>query len=110
MNFGNLKTFLLALPQQLGQHSGVKITDQITAIIEHFNISESIGYFMTDNATNNDKLRTILRSILRHLLSLIHKISMKQYQHLLVLHEEGRNSLEANLNQCLLPLLLLAKL
>ncbi|KAG9994666.1 hypothetical protein KCU78_g18313, partial [Aureobasidium melanogenum] len=52
--FGNLKTFLLALPQQLGQHSGVNIADQITAIIEHFNISESIGYFMTDNATNND--------------------------------------------------------
>jgi hypothetical protein len=52
--FGNLKTFLLALPQQFGQHSGVNIADQITAIIEHFDISESIGYFMTDNATNND--------------------------------------------------------
>jgi hypothetical protein len=52
--FGNLKTFLLALPQQFGQHSGVNIADQITAIIEHFNISESIGNFMTDNATNND--------------------------------------------------------
>jgi hypothetical protein len=52
--FGNLKTFLLALPQQLGQHSGVNIADQITAVIEHFNISESISYFMTDNATNND--------------------------------------------------------
>jgi hypothetical protein len=52
--FGNLKTFLLALPQQLGQHSGVNIADQITAIIEHFNIIESIGYFLTDNATNND--------------------------------------------------------
>jgi hypothetical protein len=45
---------LLALPQQLGQHSGVNIADQIAAIIEHFNISERIGYFMTDNATNND--------------------------------------------------------
>jgi hypothetical protein len=52
--FGNLKTFLLALPQQLGHHSGVNIADNITSIIEHFNISESIGYFMTDNATNND--------------------------------------------------------
>jgi hypothetical protein len=52
--FGNLKTFLLALPQQLGQHCGVNIADQITAIIEHFDISKSIGYSMTDNATNND--------------------------------------------------------
>jgi hypothetical protein len=52
--FGNPKTFLLALPQQLGQHSGVNIVEQIMAITEHFNISESIGYFMTDDATNND--------------------------------------------------------
>jgi len=27
--FNNLKTFLLALPQQLGQHSGINIADQI---------------------------------------------------------------------------------
>jgi hypothetical protein len=52
--FGNLKTFLLALPQQLGPHSGLNIADNIIAIIEHFDISKNIGYFMTDNATNND--------------------------------------------------------
>jgi hypothetical protein len=52
--FGNLKIFLLALLQQLGQHSSVNIADQITAIIEYFDISKSIGYFMTNNATNDD--------------------------------------------------------
>jgi hypothetical protein len=52
--FGNLKTFLLALPQQLGQHSSVNIADQITAIVKHSNISKSIGYFKTNNATNID--------------------------------------------------------
>jgi hypothetical protein len=52
--FGNLKTFLLALPEQSGPHSGVNIADNVAAIIHHYNLKDKIGYFMTDNATNND--------------------------------------------------------
>ncbi|KAH0031492.1 hypothetical protein KCU78_g2803, partial [Aureobasidium melanogenum] len=73
--FGGLKTFLLALPQQLGQHSGVNVTDQITAIIEHFNISGSIGYFMTDNATYDTGLKVPQRGTLESELLLRHTFS-----------------------------------
>lgn len=52
--FGNLKTFLLSLPEQSGPHSGINIANNVAAIINHFDLADKIGYFMTDNATNND--------------------------------------------------------
>lgn len=52
--FGNLKPFLLALPERSGPHSSVNIADNVAAIIHNFNLKDKIGYFMTDNATNND--------------------------------------------------------
>jgi hypothetical protein len=52
--FGNLKTFLLALPEQSGPHSGVNNANNVAAIIHHYNLEDKIGYFMTDDVTNND--------------------------------------------------------
>ncbi|THX67806.1 hypothetical protein D6D08_06550 [Aureobasidium pullulans] len=52
--YGNLKTFLLALPQQEGKHTGTNIADTIAEIISRFSLDEKIGFFVADNASNND--------------------------------------------------------
>ena len=46
---------LLAIPEQTGLHAGVNIAEGVIAVIKDFGIkNEQIGYFMLDNATNND--------------------------------------------------------
>jgi hypothetical protein len=52
--YGNLKTFLLALPQQEGKHTGANIAETIAEIITRFDLQDNIGFFIADNATNND--------------------------------------------------------
>jgi hypothetical protein len=52
--YGNLKTFLLALPQQEGKHTGVNIADIIAEIITRFDLQGNISFFNADNASNND--------------------------------------------------------
>ncbi|TIA05215.1 hypothetical protein D6C81_10531 [Aureobasidium pullulans] len=52
--YGNLKTFLLALPQQEGKHTGTNIADTIAEIISRFSLDEKIGFFVANNASNND--------------------------------------------------------
>jgi hypothetical protein len=52
--YGNLKTFLLALPQQEGKHTGVNIAETIAEIITRFDLQGNIGFFNADNASNND--------------------------------------------------------
>jgi hypothetical protein len=52
--FGNLKSFLLALPQQEGKHTGVNIADTIAEILITFGLTNNIGFFVADNASNND--------------------------------------------------------
>jgi hypothetical protein len=52
--YGNLKSFLLALPQQEGKHTGVNIADTIAEIITSFGLTNNIGFFVADNASNND--------------------------------------------------------
>ncbi|KAN0081843.1 Ribonuclease H-like domain containing protein [Elaphomyces granulatus] len=53
------RTFLLALPQQEGKHTGVNIADTSTM----YGIEKKIGYFTLDNANNND---TCTRSGAKH--------------------------------------------
>jgi hypothetical protein len=52
--YGNLKTFLLALPQQEGKHTGANIAETVAEIITRFNLQDNIGFFNADNASNND--------------------------------------------------------
>ncbi|THY01336.1 hypothetical protein D6D01_10368 [Aureobasidium pullulans] len=52
--YGNLKTFLLALPQQHGKHTGTNIAETIAEIISRFSLDQKIGFFVADNASNND--------------------------------------------------------
>lgn len=48
------RTFLLGLPQVEGTHAGENIANEVCAIIREFNIQDRIGYFVLDNASNND--------------------------------------------------------
>ncbi|TKA79670.1 hypothetical protein B0A49_04709 [Cryomyces minteri] len=48
------KTFLIALPQQRGSHTGSNIAETVATTISHFGLQEKLGYFVTDNASNND--------------------------------------------------------
>jgi hypothetical protein len=51
---GNYRTFLLSIPKLARRHTGVNIADGVAAILAEFNIGNKIGYFILDNASNND--------------------------------------------------------
>ncbi|KAI2475920.1 hypothetical protein Ptr902_12746 [Pyrenophora tritici-repentis] len=45
----------IALPQLTGAHTGEKIAEVVSKTLQQFGInSRTVGYFMLDNATNND--------------------------------------------------------
>lgn len=45
----------IALPQLLGAHSGANMAQVVLTVLKDFGISSSrVGYFMLDNASNND--------------------------------------------------------
>ena len=45
---------VLGLPELEGRHTGVNIAEQVNAILESFQIQDRVGYFILDNASNND--------------------------------------------------------
>src|SRR5207253_1410928 len=49
-----LQTALLDLPPLKGPHSGENIAQVLSTVIDLYDISAVIGYFMMDNARNND--------------------------------------------------------
>ena len=49
-----LQTALLDLPPLKGTHSGENIAKLLSTVIELYDISATIGFFMMDNAGNND--------------------------------------------------------
>ena len=53
-NKGGYKSFLLSIPKLAGRHTGVNIANSVAAILAEFDISDKIGYFILDNASNND--------------------------------------------------------
>jgi hypothetical protein len=59
-NEGKLCTFLLSLPELVGSHTGVNIAESVTTIIHDYKIGDRIGYFVLDNADNNDTAMTAL--------------------------------------------------
>jgi hypothetical protein len=42
------------LPEIVGSHRGVNIAKSVAAIIHEFNLMDWIGYFVLDNANNNN--------------------------------------------------------
>ena len=53
---GQLQQSVLALKELEGQHTGENQALIIIFIIEEFGIASKIGYFMMDNAVNNDSM------------------------------------------------------
>lgn len=52
---GRVVDYLIALPQQLGRHTGINFAEVIGDVLAQFKVTkESLGYFVTDNAGNND--------------------------------------------------------
>ena len=52
---GHVVDYMLALPEQLSKHSSVNYIVVINDIIKQFGImSKRLGFFITDNALNND--------------------------------------------------------
>jgi hypothetical protein len=47
------RTVLLSLPRQKGRHCGYGISGTIAEVIREFDIGNKLGYFVTDNASNN---------------------------------------------------------
>jgi hypothetical protein len=53
---GVLQDYVLGLPMLSGKHSGANIASVVSSTLETFGITkEQLGYFVLDNATNNDK-------------------------------------------------------
>ncbi|OLL22978.1 hypothetical protein NEOLI_005448, partial [Neolecta irregularis DAH-3] len=64
---GQVRDYLLALPEQLGQHFGINYAEVIGNVIAEYNLMDRIGYFVSDNARNNDTshiLNLVAQSIL----------------------------------------------
>ena len=52
---GDIQDYVLGLPQLHGRHSGENIAHIVRETLQIFDIDESrLGYFVLDNATNND--------------------------------------------------------
>ena len=51
---GRFRAFLLGLPQVEGRHTGENLADRVSEIIHEYGLEDRIGYFVTDNADNND--------------------------------------------------------
>jgi hypothetical protein len=51
---GEFRTLLLGLPHQAGRHIGVNIAPTISAIVQTFGLEQKLGWFVCDNASNND--------------------------------------------------------
>ena len=59
-----MRNVLLGLKLMYGAHSGVAIAEEMLATMREFKVSDRIGYFVADNASNNDcALREIAKEI-----------------------------------------------
>lgn len=47
-------TTLLGLRRLLGAHSGVNMAEQVVKVIQDYEVTDKVGYFVLDNATNNN--------------------------------------------------------
>ncbi|KAF4314536.1 HAT domain-containing protein [Botryosphaeria dothidea] len=51
---GKVRQFLIRLPEVEGRYTGVNLAEEVAKIIAEWGIGGRIGYFITDNADNND--------------------------------------------------------
>ncbi|TKA39987.1 hypothetical protein B0A49_13726, partial [Cryomyces minteri] len=55
-----LKTIVLGMPLLLGAHSGENIAGLVKNVIKDYRVGSKIGYFVMDNASNNDTSLQVL--------------------------------------------------
>jgi hypothetical protein len=53
--FGKKKKILLSIPSINDSHTGENIAQGVADIIMEFGLEKRVGYFVLDNAANNDK-------------------------------------------------------
>jgi hypothetical protein len=53
---GHLEHSVLALQELDGEHSGQNLADSVIGIIDDYGIASKVGYFVMDNASNNDTM------------------------------------------------------
>ena len=53
---GNLQHSVLALKELNGTHSGQNQAESIMEVINDYGIASKVGYFVMDNASNNDTM------------------------------------------------------
>jgi hypothetical protein len=63
---GQLEHSVLALRELDGKHSGPNIAGCIMQIVNDYGIASKVGYFMMDNADNNDTMMTALSTRTYH--------------------------------------------
>jgi len=51
---GESITSLLSMPRQFGSHTGLNIAETVSGIIAHYHLEGRLGYWTTDNASNNE--------------------------------------------------------
>ena len=57
---GDLQQSVLALQELDGQHTGQNQAESIVGVINDYGIASKVGYFMMDNANNNDTMMEAL--------------------------------------------------
>ena len=62
-----LKSALIALPKLLGVHSGENIAFTTVEVLKQYEIQNNVGYFMFDNASNNDTAVEHINELLANL-------------------------------------------
>jgi hypothetical protein len=59
-----LKAALITLPFIHGRYTGVTLSNIVLQVIQEYGIEEKVGYFMMDNASNNDTMMEELQKSL----------------------------------------------
>jgi len=61
---GRVVNYLIALPKQLGRHTGINYAAVIGDVLAHFKVTKkSLGYFVTNNARNNNTCLNYLATV-----------------------------------------------
>jgi hypothetical protein len=81
-----LRTILLGLPRMTGSHTAASLSTQLVAILDFYNLRESFGYAITDNASENRACLELLSYELgfnaaeRHVRCMGHVINLVAYK------------------------------
>jgi DNA-binding helix-hairpin-helix protein with protein kinase domain len=77
------RAILLAMLRMQGSHTAVNLKDQIVGLVKHFGLENTLGYPITDNASENQACLRLLAEDLafdaskRHVLCIGHVINLE---------------------------------